>query len=120
MLEAWDRGDIDAIVALCHPGIRFRSLIAPAEGHKAHRGHRGLREWWAQVEEVFAERRMELSAVEARGEWTMVTGVGHGVGRASGAEVNWPFVCVARLTDGLVSDWRFFNDRAAAEELIGG
>ena len=69
---------------------------------------------------MFADRRMELSAVGGPRGVDDGHGVGHGVGRASGAEVNWPFVCVARLTDGLVSDWRFFNDRAAAEELIGG
>jgi ketosteroid isomerase-like protein len=118
-LDAWNRGDIDGLVALCHPGIRFRSLIAAAEGDKAHRGHQGVRDWWGQVEEVFAERRMEVDEIRSRGRWTVVTGCGYGKGRASGADVRWPFVSVVEPVDGLLSTWRFFTDAGEAEAFMG-
>ncbi len=118
-LDAWNRGDIDALVELCHPGIRFHSLIEAAEGGKANRGHRGLRSWWRQAEEVFADRRMEVSGIATRGGWTVAQGVGCGTGRASGAQVRWPFVVAARTHDGLLSEWRFFAGAAEAEAFLG-
>ena len=118
-LEAWNRHDVDALLALCHRGIRFRSLIGAVEGSKAHRGHEGVRRWWAEAEEVFEGRRMEVEEITTRGEWVVCTGVGIGTGRASGAEVRWPFVGAARLADGLLSEWRLFADPGEAEAFLG-
>lgn len=80
----------------------------------------GLRDWWDQVQEVFTDRRMEVSEIRTQGRWTVVTGVGHGRGRASGADVEWPYVSVVLPVDGLLSDWRFFTDPAEAEAFVGG
>ena len=118
-LEAWNRHDLESLIALCHPGVRFRSLIGALEGSKAHRGHEGVRRWWTEAEEVFAARRLEVEEITTRGEWVVFTGVGLGTGRGSGAEVRWPFVGVARLADGLVSEWRLFSDPAEAEAFLG-
>ena len=118
-LEAWNRHDLDGLIALCAPGVRFRSLIGAVEGDKAHRGHEGVRAWWAEAEAVFDDRRMEVETITARGEWVVFTGVGVGTGRASRAEVRWPFVGVARLADGLLSDWRLFADQEEAEAFLG-
>jgi ketosteroid isomerase-like protein len=118
-LEAWDRHDLEALVGLCHPGVRFRSLIGVVEGSKAHRGHEGVRRWWAEAEEAFNDRRMDVEAITTRGEWVVFSGVGLGTGRVSGAEVRWPFVGVARLADGLLSEWRLFPDAAEAEAFLG-
>lgn len=118
-LEAWNRHDLEALVALCHPGVRFRSLIGALEGDKAHRGHEGVRRWWAEAEEAFDARRMDVETITTRGEWVVFTGVGLGTGRGSGAEVRWPFVGVARLADGLLSEWRLFSDAAEAEAFLG-
>ena len=118
-LEAWNRADLEALLALCHPGIRFRSLIGALEGSKAHRGHEGVRRWWAEAEAAFEGRRMEVGEITTRGEWVVFTGVGLGTGRASGADVRWPFVGVMRSADGLLSDWRFFSDPGEAEAFLG-
>ena len=32
VLEAWNRHDVDGLLALCHKGVRFRSLIGAVEG----------------------------------------------------------------------------------------
>jgi hypothetical protein len=45
---AIERDDLDAFLALAHPEIQFRSLIAEAEGRTYH-GHEGVREWWDAV-----------------------------------------------------------------------
>ncbi len=107
------------MLSVCHPGIRFRSLIGVAEGSQAHRGHEEMRRWWAGAEEVFAERWMEIDELATRGEWAVVRGAGHGVGRASGAEVRWPYVGVARGVDGFLTEWRFFADDADARAFMG-
>ena len=94
-------------------------MIGALEGDKAHRGHEGLRSWWAEAEEAFEGRRMEVEAITTRGEWVVFTGVGVGTGRASGALVRWPFVGVARSADGLLSEWRLFANRADADAFLG-
>jgi hypothetical protein len=62
---------------------------------------------------------MQVEEITTRGEWVVFTGVGLGTGRASGAQVRWPFVGVARLADGLLSEWRLFADPAEAEAFLG-
>ena len=119
VFEAWNRHDVDGIVSLCHPGVRFHSLIGELEGTKAHRGHEGMRRWWAEVQGVFDDRRMDVEEITTRGEWVVFTGVGVGTGRGSGAEVRWPFVGVARLADGLLSEWRLFSDPNEAKAFLG-
>ena len=118
-VEAWDAGDVDALLALCHRGVRFRSFIGALEGDKAHRGHEGVRSWWGEAEEAFEGRGLELDDIQARGEWVVFTGVGFGTGRASRAEVRWPFVGVARVAEGLLSEWRLFPDRDEADAFLG-
>ena len=46
--DAVERDDLDAFLALAHPEIEFRSLIAEADG-RTYQGHEGVREWWATV-----------------------------------------------------------------------
>ncbi len=118
-LDAWNRHDLDALLEVCHPGIRFRSLIGAMEGSKAHRGHEGVRRWWSEAQEVFADRRLECDRIWSHGEWTVFDGAGYGTGRASQAEVRWPFTGVARASDGLLTEWRLFADREDAEAFIG-
>ena len=118
-LEAWNRHDVDALVELCHPGVRFRSLIGAMEGSKAHRGHEGVRRWWEEAEEVFEGRRLEIGEITTRGEWVVFDGVGIGTGRASKAVVRWPFVGVARSSEGLLTEWRLFAESEDAEAFLG-
>jgi ketosteroid isomerase-like protein len=119
VFEAWNRHDVEGIVALCHPGVRFHTLIGALEGSKAHRGHDGVRHWWAEVQGVFDDRHMDIEEITTRGEWVVCTGVGLGTGRVSGAEVRWPFVGVARLADGLLSEWRLFAEPKDARAFLG-
>ena len=106
-------------MALCSPGVRFRSLIGAVEGSKAHRGHEGMRSWWEEAEEIFADRRLETGTMIRRGDWVVFDGVGVGTGRASQALVEWPFVGVVRTADGLISEWRLFADPDEAEAFLG-
>ncbi len=46
--EAVNGRDLDALLALVHPEVEFRSLVAEAEGRDYH-GHAGVRDWWQSV-----------------------------------------------------------------------
>ena len=89
------------------------------EGSKEHRGHEGIRRWWAEAEAVFEGRSLEVDEITTRGEWVVFSGVGGGRGRASGADVRWPFVGVACMRDGLLSEWRLFGDQEEADAFLG-
>jgi ketosteroid isomerase-like protein len=119
MLDAWNRHDIDGLLTVLHPGVRYRSLIGALEGSKEHRGHEGVRQWWAEVQDIFADRRLDYERIFTKGEWVVFDGVGVGTGRASEAEVRWPFRGVARTAGGLLTEVRLFADEAEADEYMG-
>jgi hypothetical protein len=78
-----------------------------------------MRQWWEEVQEVFADRHLDVESITTRGEWVLMDGVGVGTGRVSGAIVRWPFLGVARTADGLVSEWRLFAEPEDAEAFLG-
>jgi ketosteroid isomerase-like protein len=119
MLERWNSHDIDGLLAVCHPGVRFRSLVAAVEGSKEHRGHEEVRQWWDEVETIFSDRRMECDAIWTQGEWVVFDGTGIGTGRASLAEVRWPFRGVARASDGKLTEVRLFAEPDEADVYMG-
>jgi ketosteroid isomerase-like protein len=119
IVAAWNRHDLEELLAVCDPAIEFVPLIAHADGGMPMHGRDGVRRWWAEVEEVFEDRRVEVHERRERDGWTVVTGVGHNTGRGSRAQVDWPFVQVLRLRDGRVTHWRFFASEDEALEFIG-
>ena len=119
IVEAWNRHDVEGLLAVCHPAIEFMPLIAHADGGMPMRGHEGVRQWWRDVEEVFEGRRVEVHERREQNGWTVLCGVGHNTGRESRADVDWPFAQVLRFRSGLVIHWRFFGSEEEAEEFIG-
>ncbi len=101
VVEAWNDRDAERFLEVCHPEIEFRSRLTEVEGG-VYRGHEGMRSYFADLEETFGEIRMEVEAIEERGDWVVATLAQRGTGRASGAEVEWKVCQAARIEDGLV------------------
>ena len=119
IVEAWNRHDLESLLGVCHPAIELVPLIAHADGGMPLRGHEGVRKWWGEAEEVFENRRLEVSELRRNGDWLLLTGVGHNTGRESRAPVDWPFVQVLRFRGDKVAQWRFFATEEEALEFLG-
>ncbi len=112
---AIERGDFDAFLALAHPEIEFRSLIAEAEG-RTFRGHEGVREWWDSVVVALGIRpgAEQVEGFRDRGVTCMrITGTIGGVEVPQTMWISW------RVRDGLLVWWETFRTEAEALEAAG-
>jgi ketosteroid isomerase-like protein len=107
--------DLDAFLALAHPEIEFRSLIAEAEG-RTFQGHDGVREWWDSVIQAFAIRpgAEEIEGFRDRGIGRLRL-----AGSIGGVEVPQTMWMSWRVRDGLLVWWATFRTETEALEAVG-
>ena len=62
-LEAFNRRDLDAFIALSDPDVEFFSRFAELEGGGPYRGHDGMRSWWQNLFGVWLNVSAEIEDV---------------------------------------------------------
>ena len=80
-IEAFNKRDLDAFIAVCDPGVEFYSRLLEVEGGGPYRGQDGVRAWWGDLLRVWRDVSGEIEEVRDLGEVT-VTRVrlrGHGM-----------------------------------------
>ena len=118
-LEAFNRRDEEAMIALQHPDIEFIPTTAAMEG-RVYRRPEDTREFLRSIEldweiyETHPERFYDV------GDRTLAVGTIHSRGRGSGVEipsqrVGW----LVTVREGLVYRWRTYTDPAEALDVIG-
>ena len=113
---ALDRRDLDAFLAVIHPEVEFRSLIAEAEG-QTYRGHDGVREWWDAVAESLGGLRYALEKAEGfRDRGILRVRI---VGTIEGVEVPQTMWQAWRVREGLICWWDGFRTEAEALDAVG-
>lgn len=107
--------DLDAFLALAHPEIEFRSLIAEAEG-RTFQGHDGVREWWGSVIRALEIRpgAEEIEGFRDRGVSRLRL-----AGTIGGVEVPQTMWMSWRVRDGLLVWWATFRTETEALEAVG-
>ncbi|MEA2346882.1 MAG: SnoaL-like polyketide cyclase [Thermoleophilaceae bacterium] len=96
LVEAWNRGDLDALVGLMAEDVSISTALAGVEG--GYSGHAGARRWWNDFHDVFPDWHAEPVTVRAIGEATVAQLRLTGHGGESGAPVD--------LTMWHVVNWR--------------
>ncbi len=121
MLQAFNDGDIEAIVAECDPAVEWEEQPIPGV-EPLYRGHDGVRRWAAAVLGV----REELGPLEGRLEGVketedMVIGSVRfeGEGRSSGVRVPMHVHLVLTFRDGKVVRRQVFLTLAEALKAVG-
>src|SRR5215216_2063999 len=117
-VDAWNRGDREAWMALWDEEAEFYPLRAQLEG-ESYRGHDGLARFLGEMAEDWEEVRFEID--EARDAGEQVVGIGRfrARGRASGVDLNVPLGVVPRVQRGKIVYIRFFSEPADALEAAG-
>jgi ketosteroid isomerase-like protein len=96
-IEAFNRRDLEAMLALMSPWVDFHPLRW-AGIEREYRGHDGVRRWFDQLRELGYEHRLRLDEVrEASGDQTVAIGV---VDFPDGPRA--PFWALARIPSGLM------------------
>jgi ketosteroid isomerase-like protein len=119
LIEAYNRRDTDAFIALCHPRIEVHSAFA-TPGGSDYNGHDGVRRWHRKLDETWGDGFwLEPEAFFDLGEDCLCFGVLHGRGRQSGVTVDMPNAQVARFHDGLIVYMKVYIHREDAISELG-
>ena len=116
-IDAWNCQDIEAVVAVMHPDVRFEHRLAALQGKFV--GIEAVRRWFADLTEHFDTWRIDCPDIRELDDKVLALGTNHATGTESGLETELPFTVVARIEDGLITDFIDFGDRAQALEAVG-
>ena len=118
VVDAWNRGDREAWMALWDEEAEFYPLRAQLEGD-SYRGHEGMERFLGEMAEDWEDVRFEID--EARDAGEQVVGIGRfrARGRASGVDINVPVGVFTRVRQGKIVYARFFSEPADALEAAG-
>jgi ketosteroid isomerase-like protein len=117
-VDAWNRGDREAWMALWDKEAEFYPLRAQLEG-EAYLGHDGLERFLTEMTKEWEGVRFEIEETRAAG--VQVVGIGRfrARGRASGVDLNVPLGVFARLRRGKIIYTRLFSEPVDALEAAG-
>jgi SnoaL-like domain len=117
-IDAFNRRDLDAFLALADPGVIGVSRVLAIEGG-TYEGHDGARKWWTDLLEVFPDFEIGIVWVRDAGNLTVseLCNRAHGEGRATPLEeIVWQ---VSEWRDGLVVRWQMYATEQEAVEAAG-
>ena len=117
-IDGYNRRDIQPMLEVSDPEAEWYPFTAQVEGDDAYHGHRGIRQWWANVEATFEE--IEASVEEVRDLGDAVLGLGHLRARfKSGVPLETEIAWLFRFRDGLAVWGRAYESHAQALEAAG-
>jgi ketosteroid isomerase-like protein len=118
--DAWNRGDVDAWLALVHVDIEWVSEIASeVEGSEAvYRGHTELRRFWDEFHSVW-DLTIDVSTTRDLGDTVVTLGRIRTRGEASGIDLERPVAFVSELESSLIRTLRAYQDQSHALEAVG-
>jgi ketosteroid isomerase-like protein len=116
--DAVTNGDCEAGLAVCHPGIVFRSMLGI--GDRSYLGHDGIREYFGDIESAWAEWSVDVEHVEegADGRVAIVMTM-HARGKESGAPLAERTAHVWTLTDGKLLRNEHYREPEDALRALG-
>jgi ketosteroid isomerase-like protein len=116
--EAWNRGDVGAVLELVDPEIDWRPGEDAPESSGSG-GREGFRRFIVSWTESFEELQIEPRELTVAGDHVIVVVDQRGRGRGSGIELDISTVHVWRVRDGRAVGWYAFRSREEALEAVG-
>jgi ketosteroid isomerase-like protein len=116
--EAYACGDVESLLCLLDPGVEVRSLMTEAERTTFH-GHRGVREWFAAVLDIFPDWCPTPGRVRVFGEAVVVAFHVTATAARSGVTVDQTYWQGSRLRNGKIVYFGFFRSEGDALQAVG-
>jgi ketosteroid isomerase-like protein len=116
-VEAMNRRDIEGVLQLMDPKVRFEHRLAALEGDFV--GIDGVRGWFADLVETFDAWQIHCPDIRDLGDRVLALGIIKATGTESGVETELPLTVVARFKDERITHFTDFGDRAKALEAAG-
>jgi uncharacterized protein len=117
--DAIGRGDVDALLDLYDPDIEFEPLTGTRVETGGYRGHRGVRQYFKEANEVWDEVRPVAGEITTTGEEVVVFGHCSIRGKASEIETDSPCAWVITVRDGKITRHRVYRTNSEALEAAG-
>jgi ketosteroid isomerase-like protein len=118
--ERWNRRDIDYWIQHAQPDVEVWSKYAALEqGGEPYRGHAGMREWRAEIDQNFELHEVFAEDVRDVDGKVLVLGAVRFRGRTSGSEMHHPFAWVCEMRDGSLLRMFFYSSHGEALESVG-
>ena len=70
VIDAFNRRDLDAVLALLDPDVDFAPRSVALEGGRSYEGHDGVRTWWKSTFTAFSDYVLEIEEVRDLGDMT--------------------------------------------------
>ncbi len=89
MYEAFDRRDLDGMLALMHDEVEIEPRLGALEGD--YRGHEGVRRWWSDLLDVLPDYAAEVDELDDLGDMTLgqIRGTAHGATSSTPVVETW-------------------------------
>jgi ketosteroid isomerase-like protein len=114
----WNEGDYDFFFNSAAPDIELLSRFGSLTG-EPYRGHEGVREWLADIQQSFERFDLWLDDVRDLGDEVLAIGGLNLRARGSGLDMKEPMGWVLEFRDGRVARMRFYARPAEALEAVG-
>jgi ketosteroid isomerase-like protein len=118
-MDAWNREDVEALIPLSDPDVEFVSIFAGMEG-RTYRGYDGLRRYFADMRDTWAEFHREMEdVIDAGRDQVVVPFRLIGTARASGIPVDERVTTVFYLRQQRLQRMVVYRDRREAFDAAG-
>jgi ketosteroid isomerase-like protein len=117
--EAWSRRDLRALLEIYDDDVTILPLTGTRVESGGYRGHDGAREYFDEVDAVWAQMLPYANDLREAGDTVVAIGGCRVRGRESGAEADTPMAWVIRLRDGKIVSTRAYPDPEGALSATG-
>jgi len=117
LIDALNRRDLRAYLALMHPGVVAVPRLGGIEGD--YRGHDGIRRWWEDFAEFLPDFVIDVVTVRDAAGLTLLHTRMRGHGRGSATPLDEPIWTAMEWRDGKCLWWASFDTEAEALEAVG-
>ena len=116
--EAWNRGDMDAMLATLHPDAEYVTTGVFPGLDPVYRGHDGFKKFWSDFRGAFDSLMIEVHELRDRGEHVLLLLTFIARGR-DGLEVRRQAASVLAFREGLIVRHENHADWTTALEAVG-
>jgi len=114
----WNEGDYDFLFNSTAPDIELLSRFGSLTG-EPYRGHEGVREWLADIQQSFERFDLWLDDVRDLGDDVLALGGIELRARGSGLDMKEPMGWVFEIRDGRLARMWFYSQPSEALEAVG-
>jgi ketosteroid isomerase-like protein len=114
----WNEGDYDFFFESAAPDVELLSRFGSLNG-EPYRGHEGVREWLADIEQSFERFDLWLDEVRDLGDDVLAIGGINLRARGSGLDMKQPMGWIFEFRGGRLARMRFYSQPAEALAAVG-